>query len=175
MGFYYASIGSNLSPEVNVARALQLVLARFGSVYIFPPAYTAPEGMRSSKTFVNAVFFFDSDAGDQEVKAFFNQVEELLGRDRNNPLKKVLDRPCDIDILGFSPGVEAAFRSVPCDPYIRQVLDYRRSVKAPVFLFGEQLPQRPSAIHFQGCTRHKVVVNQGFNGLDQRFKPPFLS
>ena len=81
---YLCTMGANLAPETNFAKAREQI-ARYGRAHYSRAIYTRPVAMES-----------DFDA----LKLHFNAIEIDLGRDRTDPLSSQKDRPMDIDILG---------------------------------------------------------------------------
>lgn len=96
---YLIGIGSNLSPQINVARVVEALAKQFGHVHISRVLLIPPVGMNSQFDFLNLVAVIETDWASEKLKAFCNETETRLGRDRNDPDRKHKDRPADLDIL----------------------------------------------------------------------------
>lgn len=115
--FYFCSLGSNIEPANNVAKALDALTRLTNDLTLSPLIQTEPHGMSSSHPFYNALFWFESEEDAESIKADFNAIETRLGRDRSDPSKKLKDRPIDLDILYAGPRKALASLSVE-DPYL---------------------------------------------------------
>jgi 2-amino-4-hydroxy-6-hydroxymethyldihydropteridine diphosphokinase len=119
---YFVAIGSNLSPERHVPAVIAALLDRFGRIWLSSIIRTAPFGMRSDNAFLNAVCFIPTEQASDELKRYLVRLEEMLGRDRSDPDKKLKDRAADLDILfPDSGGVLSNQTRPPEEPYIRPV------------------------------------------------------
>ncbi|MGY3944674.1 2-amino-4-hydroxy-6-hydroxymethyldihydropteridine diphosphokinase [Aeromonas tecta] len=118
--FYLCSIGSNLDPAQHVSQAVGELLARFGQLRLSSVIQTKPVGMQSHHDFLNCLFIVESELSQAQLKAEFVTMELTHGRDRGNPLCKVVDRPLDIDILASSEQPDFAHSQV--DAYLRGLL-----------------------------------------------------
>src|SRR5690554_5388199 len=99
---FLCSMGANLAPEVNFAKAREK-LNGFGQAYYSRAIYTRPVAMQSDFEFLNALFLFETELDVQQLKQQFNAIEIALGRDRDHPESATRDRPMDIDILAEVP------------------------------------------------------------------------
>ncbi|GGY85772.1 2-amino-4-hydroxy-6-hydroxymethyldihydropteridine diphosphokinase [Marinobacter zhanjiangensis] len=167
--WYLCGLGSNIDPERNLPRALARLARRFGPVSLSPVVRTAPQGMDSENSFLNALAVFHSDLQPDQVKQHLNELEEALGRDRSDPFSGVRDRPIDVDILETS-GNPAFTGNAITETYYRQLL-----AGEPVS--GERLPYRgrvlgeaPATIDWNQGAGHELVVQQGDNLLDHAIK-----
>lgn len=118
--FYLCSIGSNLEPAQHVGQAVAELLARFGHLRLSSVIQTKPVGMHSHHDFLNCLFIIESELSLPQLKAEFVLMELAHGRDRNNPLCKVADRPLDIDIL--AQGERDDFAKAGVDAYLEELL-----------------------------------------------------
>lgn len=100
---YFVGLGSNLQPERNIPAILKTLIVEFGAVRISPVIRTRPVGIPSRHDFLNAVAFVETGLPAGQLKAFFNRVEERLGRDRGDSARQTKDRPADLDILLHYP------------------------------------------------------------------------
>jgi len=117
---FFVGLGSNLDPERNVPAVVDHLLGHFEGLWISPVVRTAPLGIDTVHPFLNAVLFVETDQAEGEVKAFFNEVEEALGRDRSDRDRDRRDRPADLDILmHHRPGDMIGDEAVPTEPYLR--------------------------------------------------------
>jgi 2-amino-4-hydroxy-6-hydroxymethyldihydropteridine diphosphokinase len=78
---------------------IQFLLDYCEELLVSPIYETAPVGMHSEHLFLNFCVYVEWDVQPEVFKQQLTFWEERLGRDRANPLKKVLDRPADFDIL----------------------------------------------------------------------------
>ncbi|WP_033135295.1 2-amino-4-hydroxy-6-hydroxymethyldihydropteridine diphosphokinase [Aeromonas finlandensis] len=118
--FYLCSIGSNLEPELHVSKALDELLAHFGSLQLSSVIRTKPVGMHSSHDFLNCLLVMESRLDAAHLKQRFVALEVAHGRDRSDPLCKVHDRPLDIDILANS--TDGDFATTEVDSYLAELL-----------------------------------------------------
>lgn len=103
--WYLCSMGANLQPEQNFAKA-RSVVQQLGDAYYSKAIYTKPVAMSSQRDFLNALFILRSDIDSHRLKLQFNAIEQQLGRDRSDPLCSMKDRPMDIDILGLLSSID---------------------------------------------------------------------
>lgn len=103
---YILGVGSNLEPEKNAGLIITKLVERFGAVLISRIYYTAPVKIESDHRFVNFGVFVPTELDPAAFKAACVAIEVELGRDRNNPLRKILDRPADLDVLVRLSGEE---------------------------------------------------------------------
>jgi len=96
---YLLGIGSNINPRDNMAAIITALLQHFEQLTLSRILKIPPVGMNSHRDFLNAVAFVETNLTRAELKAFCNQIEIDLGRNRDDPLSKTKDRPADIDIL----------------------------------------------------------------------------
>ncbi|HAD48679.1 MAG TPA: 2-amino-4-hydroxy-6-hydroxymethyldihydropteridine diphosphokinase [Idiomarina sp.] len=97
---YLCSLGSNIEPELHFSRAKHYLAKLADELEFSRDITTKPVGMNTNHPFLNALFILETALTPTALKAEFNQIEVLLGRDRSDPLCSVKDRPIDIDILG---------------------------------------------------------------------------
>ncbi|MDQ7049978.1 MAG: hypothetical protein Q9M92_10740 [Enterobacterales bacterium] len=53
--YYYLSIGTNISPEVNAVKIVQLLCKIFGQMVLYPFIRTSPVDIQSENLFLNSV------------------------------------------------------------------------------------------------------------------------
>ncbi|MBI2379569.1 MAG: 2-amino-4-hydroxy-6-hydroxymethyldihydropteridine diphosphokinase [Gammaproteobacteria bacterium] len=158
---YILGIGSNLEPEKHAALILEQLLACFGDLLVSRIYYTAPEAVASPQDFVNFCVFVPTELDAAAFKSACVVIEERLGRDRGNPLRKILDRPADLDVLarlsGRETGLEAAslcsavYLAQPLAELLAQLGFATMPVAAgrpcPIVLDDQCLGEAPAAIH----------------------------
>lgn len=96
---YLLALGSNIRPQENMAAMVTALVSKFKELNISRVLQIPPVGMNSYKDFLNTIVFIETHLSQLELKAFCNQIEINLGRDRDDPLSKTKDRPADMDIL----------------------------------------------------------------------------
>lgn len=167
--WYLCGLGSNISPEQNLPRAVARLAQLFGPVSLSPVVRTAPQGMDSDNSFLNALAVFRSDLPPDQVKQHLNALEESLGRDRSDPFSGVRDRPIDVDILETRSS--PAFTG--CDiteNYYRQLLAGEPVVGERLSLRGQALGEASATVHRNQGAGHEVIVQQGDDLLNHAVK-----
>lgn len=154
--FFYLSIGSNICPEDNAIKIVQHLCNRFGAIYLYPFCYTKPEGMNSENTFLNSLAIIRSEDSQATIKASLNEIEILLGRNKNDPLSSTKDRPADIDILGLSKELTIEVLESQTDDYLRKVIDHKSL--ADLKPYGLPIGDRPATINFNDAAGKIFVV-----------------
>ncbi len=96
---FLVGVGSNIEPYKNIGSALKELLVLSSTFAISPIVQTEPVGMKSEHKFLNFVIYFPSNLRPDRLKQHFNVIETKFGRDRNDPMCKVKDRPIDLDII----------------------------------------------------------------------------
>ncbi|GGO78085.1 hypothetical protein GCM10011348_09160 [Marinobacterium nitratireducens] len=155
--YHYLSIGSNIDPEINIARCIEQLLTRFEIAHLYPCTYTAPEQIDSERIFLNTLMIIKSDQEPVELKREFCRIEESLGRDRSDKDRSRKDRTCDIDLVFSDESCHPEFFRRCNETYLRQVLS-RSSSKAEVTIFGSKFSDRPAAVYFEGAAGDKAVI-----------------
>jgi 2-amino-4-hydroxy-6-hydroxymethyldihydropteridine diphosphokinase len=92
----YVAAGSNLDPERNLAKALELLAARFGPLRVSKAYRNAAVGFEGPD-FVNLVVGFETHEPVRAVLETMRGIEEQCGRRRSAP--KWASRTMDLDIL----------------------------------------------------------------------------
>lgn len=97
----YLSLGSNIKPEENLPRAVEMLAESSKLLAVSPVWETLPLGITDQPNFLNAATLVETD---QTAEAFkqdvIRQIERDLGRARNGD--KYGPRPIDIDIMLFN-------------------------------------------------------------------------
>ncbi len=96
---YLVGVGSNVEPQANVVLAIKKVLPLSKVCIISRIIQTEPIDMLSDHKFLNLVMYLETEYTPQALQQAFNTLETDLGRDRSDPLRKVKDRPIDLDIM----------------------------------------------------------------------------
>ena len=109
------ALGSNIEPEANLHRAVQLLAARVRLIAVSPVYETRPVGKTDQPDFLNAVALIETEREATVLKReVLQEIEQELGRlrtsDRNAP------RTIDLDITVYGERVlELGSRHIP-DP-----------------------------------------------------------
>jgi 2-amino-4-hydroxy-6-hydroxymethyldihydropteridine diphosphokinase len=97
--YCYLGIGSNISPEVNIPRAIAL-LRKYVEVEAISTIWESPPEGGSGPNFLNAAVLIQTDLDEEDLRSrILRRIESQLGRirtpDQNAP------RTIDLDILIF--------------------------------------------------------------------------
>ncbi|HEX2668604.1 MAG TPA: 2-amino-4-hydroxy-6-hydroxymethyldihydropteridine diphosphokinase [Gammaproteobacteria bacterium] len=103
----YVGIGSNVQPEQHVAKAVELMRARFGRVSLSPIYRNKAVGFEGDD-FLNAVAGFETGLPVAELKTALDNVEVLCGRERG--AARFAPRTLDLDLLLYGDRVDEAER-----------------------------------------------------------------
>lgn len=117
---YYLGLGSNIEPYTNVPRMLEALQRLSPELAVSSIISTQPKGIVTQKRFLNLAARIKSDLSPEALKAQFNTIERLLGRDRSDPNRSFKDRTADIDILFHTP-ISQQFiplQELPPEPYL---------------------------------------------------------
>lgn len=97
---YFIGIGSNKQPRANLPKVLDALARQFGCLYCSSIYLTEPVAMVDrGEPFRNAVAYLPTTWSPERLKAFTNDLETRLGRNRAHPRRKVIARPADVDLL----------------------------------------------------------------------------
>ncbi len=95
----YLSLGSNIQPEVNLPRAIELLQDQ-GEIRKVSGAWESEAVGSDGPNFLNACVLFTTSLSQTEVKEkIIHPIETTLGRKRS--ADKYAPRPIDIDIILF--------------------------------------------------------------------------
>lgn len=158
--WYLCGLGSNINPEHNLPRAVARLARLFGPVRLSPVVRTAPQGMESDRSFLNALVIFSAELAPDQVKSHLNALEEAMGRDRSDPRSEVRDRPIDVDILESCDSPVFTSDGIS-EGYYRQLLAGQPSKGECLLLDGQPLGQTPATIDWDQCAGNKIIVQQG--------------
>jgi 2-amino-4-hydroxy-6-hydroxymethyldihydropteridine diphosphokinase len=120
---YILGLGSNLDPTKHVPLMLHALFELAPTLWVGRIIETAPLAV-DGPPFLNGVVSLISDRSPQELKAYCNQIEHELGRDRSDPASKVKSRTADLDILLVlsDPTSLLSIEQLPSEPYVRPIL-----------------------------------------------------
>lgn len=135
---FLLGVGSNLAPEKNAGLVIEHLVAAFGPIYLSRIYYTAPVEIASPQAFVNFCAFIPTALREPEFKARCVAIETALGRDRSNPLRKILDRPADLDVLASG---ETLVGLTELPDYLRQP-----GAELRALICGERVPVMQGAV-----------------------------
>lgn len=103
----YVGIGSNVEPEQHVAKAVDLMRARFGRVTLSPVYKNKAVGFEGDD-FLNAVAGFETGLAVPELKTALDGIEVRCGRERG--AARFAPRTLDLDLLIYGDTVDEALR-----------------------------------------------------------------
>lgn len=149
----YVGIGSNVQPEQHVAKAVELMRARFGRVSLSPVYRNKAVGFEGDD-FLNAVAGFETGLPVAELKTALDNVEVLCGRERG--AARFVPRTLDLDLLLYGDRIDEAER-LPR----KEILRYAFVLKPLVDIAaGERHPLtgRTYAEHWSGFDGERELV-----------------
>lgn len=95
----YLNLGSNIQPEINLVRAIQ-ILAEYGEVRQVSSAWESRSVGAPAPNYLNACVLFLSPLNKDDLKEnVIRPIEARLGRERSE--NKYIPRTMDIDIILF--------------------------------------------------------------------------
>ncbi len=174
MAYYYLSLGTNIDPEVNSAKMLNLLLKEFGALVSYPFIYTQPEKIESPHIFLNSVAIVLSSLDKVSLKAHLNAIEISLGRDRDDPDRSIKDRPADIDILGVNDCLDIDYFANFTEPYIN-ICDRDKGDFVDMRPFGLPRTEGPTPIHFDAGSGNISVLDEAINRLEDWHKAALVT
>lgn len=119
------SIGSNIDAASNIRAALEKLTAHFDGLRCSTTYESQSVGF-DGDNFLNLVVLAETNSSLEEVAEFLKQVEDSLGRDRNQ--RRFSGRTMDIDILLFGEesgtvsGIELPRPEITENAYVLQPL-----------------------------------------------------
>lgn len=128
-------IGSNIRPLHHIGAALETIIHRHGTCTLSRAVWTTPHNIDSDRSFVNLAVLMPLLMSADALKRQFNAIETELGRDRTDPLRKLADRPIDLDIL-----CDAVCEQTSITAYAPP---YMQTVMAELQAFVRQQPPLP--------------------------------
>ncbi|MBI3314042.1 MAG: 2-amino-4-hydroxy-6-hydroxymethyldihydropteridine diphosphokinase [Candidatus Omnitrophica bacterium] len=109
---FFLSLGSNIEPEKNIPRSLELLKKQLQVEKISSVYETEPVGPAGDKKFWNLALSIRSDDDRKTFGSNLRKLEEALGRKRD-PVNKFLPRTIDIDLLPQPDYQNQAFIMIP--------------------------------------------------------------
>lgn len=95
----YLNLGSNIQPEINLVRAIQ-ILSKYGEVREISDAWESRSVGAPAPNYLNACILFLSSLSNLDLKErIIRSIEAQLGRERSED--KYMPRTMDIDIILF--------------------------------------------------------------------------
>ncbi len=161
--YYYLSLGTNISPEVNAVKIVQHLCDNFGPMVLYPFIRTSPVDIQSENLFLNSVAIIKTDLKQTELKTKLDEIELSLGRDKADPLSASKDRTADIDILHGCHQLDLCAEIAEDIPYIHRVL----ALKPAVNLQHSGLPtiDRPTTVNIDSDSGQIVIATDKLNCL----------
>ena len=94
------AIGSNIEPDRNISKMLDLLKEEVEIIQVSKMIKTKPIGITEQSDFTNGTVKIKTQMSDEELNKRLKKIEDLLGRDRTVP--KFGPRTIDLDILVFN-------------------------------------------------------------------------
>lgn len=101
MPYVCLGIGSNIRPRENLADGIRRLLVGVEHLWVSDVLETPPVEMDTERSFLNTVVWFETAHDTEALKAWLNDLEEAMGRDRSDPDRSTTDRSIDFDVLWF--------------------------------------------------------------------------
>ncbi len=115
----FVAVGSNIDPEVNIVRALDLLMERVRVTATSKFYRTAPIGRPQQAEYANGVWSIETDVGPHGLKnGMLRPIEARLGRGRSSD--KYAPRQIDLDVVLYNDAVIDGPDLVLPDPDIRR-------------------------------------------------------
>ncbi|MFP4057025.1 MAG: 2-amino-4-hydroxy-6-hydroxymethyldihydropteridine diphosphokinase [Candidatus Brocadiia bacterium] len=158
----YLAVGSNVEPEANIPRALELLGRRVRLVATSTFYRTAPLERPRQPPFANGAWHIRTELGARELKfRLLRRVEARLGRVRTGD--RFAPRPIDLDLALYGEAViEEPDLRVP-DPHIRRraflavpLLELAPDIVLPDT--GERLAELPAAASRDDLVPHEELT-----------------
>lgn len=96
-------LGSNIEPEINIARAHRRLAEKFRILAVSPIVETLPVGNTQQPNFKNGAVLLETPLSRENVTKILKEIEKDLGRksggDRYGP------RPIDLDVVVWNDSV----------------------------------------------------------------------
>lgn len=88
------------------------------------------------------------------------EIEESLGRDKNDPMASLKDRVADLDILAKSDNFDLGIITDTLEPYEVEVLKGKNK-----FICSSLPIKGPSTINLYCSSCNKGIIENKFNGI----------
>ena len=130
----YVSIGSNIAPADNLARALELLAAAFGPLVCSPVYRTSAVGFEG-EDFLNMVVGIDTELEPSALARRLREIEDRCGRVRGGA--RFAARTLDLDVLNYDDRViDSEGLALP-----------RADITEQAFVLGPLADIAPTAVH----------------------------
>lgn len=96
-------IGSNIDPEENILRMLDILAEKTEVVSVSSWIKTTPLGLTSQPDFINAAVKIRTSLTIDQLNILLKGIEDRLGRDRSAP--KFGPRTMDLDIVAWNGNI----------------------------------------------------------------------
>lgn len=163
--FYYLSIGTNITPELNAVRMTSALCQHFGGVIGFPFIYTEPVGIESEHRFLNSLAVIESAKELGDIKRVTNSIETSLGRDRTAIDCSLVDRVADIDIVTCSEELDFSLFLSSQESYVSSLLTVDQSRYVDLTQYGLPPTNGPTAINFNARSGNIMIIEQESHSL----------
>lgn len=121
MSYFLLGLGSNIEPENNLKKALELLQQQGDVISASPAVTTAAVGDTFHFPFMNQLVILHSEQQPNFLKIKLQNIERTLGREAKTPARKEKDRTIDIDILYRSDELNHCINAELEDSYNQQV------------------------------------------------------
>lgn len=95
------SLGSNESPEKNIAYIRRRLSEEFPDIRFSRAIYTRPINMTSKNLFLNQTASFKTSLTAEEIRIILKQIEQECGRTNQEKQKEIIR--ADIDLIKYGP------------------------------------------------------------------------
>lgn len=121
MSYFLLGLGSNIEPENNLKKTLELLQQQGDVISTSPAVTTAAVGDTFHFPFMNQLVILHTQQQPNFLKVKLQNIERKLGREAKNPARKEKDRTIDIDILYRSDELNHCINVELEDSYNQQV------------------------------------------------------
>ena len=165
MSDYVIGIGSNIDPEYHIAQGILALLYLSPQLHVSRILVTEPVNVQSETAFFNLAVALSTPLSGEALKERFNHLETELGRDRNDPHRKIKSRTLDLDILFSFEGNNGHWPIplLPDEPYLRpQVQELLRYLDLPCGDLDLPLPfGTPIILETVTIGQHALTIGRG--------------
>ena len=106
----FIGVGSNISADNNIIKALDLLKNRISIIASSTFYETAPALGKKQANYINGVLAAETDLGPRRLRKILRRIEKKLGRRRGRQVDSYASRPIDLDILLYGRRVINAKR-----------------------------------------------------------------
>ena len=103
MATAYVGVGSNIEPETNVIRSIELLRERVRVTAVSRIFTTAPIDRPTQESYANGVFRIETDREPRKLKSLLRSIEDSLGRTRT--ADRYAPRTIDLDLVLYGERV----------------------------------------------------------------------